>query len=276
MKIKLGNWKIDTRTLIRVEKRKYFPKLIVHEKYENHVKWFLRIIGIIGIATSFLILPYEIGILLTILITLLEQFLEKTLFEYTIMILQPFPDFKIDYSEWLTNGYVMYRENEDENLEKLNYFGPVYKTREYAEKFFNYIRSWNQDSDSDLENNICISFIIEPDTKYSTYLYANPHRKWIQPMFEDYEQKMKLEKYGKDQQSMLMQMIFWNKLRMKEGMLFTEFIEIQKNRDQFYFAPFYIDGDNLVLLKELRVLKNTFKFKGRSELTENDSEFHLR
>lgn len=209
-------------------------------------------------------------------IGVIEQFLERTIFEYTVMILQTFPNFKVDYSEWLSNGYIMYEDNPDNDSDKFNYFGPVYKTRAYAENFFNYIKSWNQNLDKDFENNICISFIIEPDIKYSTYFYANPQRKWIQPRFEETEKKMKLEKYGKDQQSFLMQMIFWKKLRMKERMLFTKFIELQKDRDKFYFAPFFLDGEKLVLLKHLRVLKKDFKYKGRSELTERDSEYPLR
>lgn len=89
MKFKVGNWKIDSNSLVRLQWGKYYPKLIVHEKYETPVKWILRILAIIGIATSFLTLPYWGGIIMTLFLLGIEQLFERTLFEYSIMILQP-------------------------------------------------------------------------------------------------------------------------------------------------------------------------------------------
>jgi hypothetical protein len=52
MKIKVRNWKVDLSTLFRVEWRKPFPKIVIHEKFEKYVKWTLRILTVIGIGTS--------------------------------------------------------------------------------------------------------------------------------------------------------------------------------------------------------------------------------
>jgi hypothetical protein len=57
MKIKVGDWKVDSKTLFRVEWRKTFTKVILHEKIENKVKWTLRILTVIGIGTSLDSLP---------------------------------------------------------------------------------------------------------------------------------------------------------------------------------------------------------------------------
>ncbi|MDC1167439.1 hypothetical protein OAT36_00845 [Flavobacteriaceae bacterium] len=274
MKFRLGNWKIDSKSLVRVHWKKYYPKLIVHEKFEKPVKWILRILTIIGIATSFLTLPYWAGIVMTFVLFGIEQFFERTLFEYSVMILQPFPDFEIDYDQWLTNGYFLLNPEIEDHDGYLNYFGPAYADREYAIKFFNYIRSWNQDNDEDEDNNICISFIIESDVSYSTYLYANPDRKWLDPMFAEYKKSVELEKYGKQQQSMVFQMVFWKNLKMKKGMFFHQFREQQKNDEPFYFVPFYIDNGNPIPVQELRVWKTHYKIKGRSELTPDEVEYH--
>lgn len=274
MKFRLGNWKIDSSSLIRVHWKKYYPKLIVHEKFEKPVNWILRILTVVGIATSFLTLPYWAGIVMTFVLFGIEQFFERALFEYSVMILQPFPDFEIDYDQWLTNGYFLLNPDIEDHEGYLNYFGPAYADKEYAIKFFNYIRSWNQDNDEDEENNICISFIIESDVSYSTYLYANPDRKWLDPMFTEYKKSVELEKYGKQQQSMVMQMVFWKNLKMKQGMFFHQFREQQKNDEPFYFVPFYIDNENPIPIQELRVRKTHYKIKGRSELTPNEVEYH--
>lgn len=253
MKIKIGDWKVDSRTLIRVEWRKYYPKLVIHEKFEKYVKWILRILTFVGILTSFLVLPYVAGIIVTLSLFVIEQFFERTLFEYSVMILQPFPEFEVDYNQWLTNGYFLLNPEVQDHDGYYNYFGPAYADKDYAIKFFSYIRSWNQDEDIDDENNICISFILEEDNTYSTFLYANTERKWLKRMFTDYEKAMQVEKYGKAQQSMIVQMIYWKNLKIVEGMFFTKFLAQQKNDDKFYFAPFYIDNDNLVLIDELKV-----------------------
>ncbi|GAL76223.1 hypothetical protein JCM19275_629 [Nonlabens ulvanivorans] len=276
MKFRLGNWKIDVKSLVRIHWKKYYPKLIVHEKFEKPVKWILRILTVIGIATSFLTLPYWLGIVMTFVLFGMEQFFERAIFEYSVMILQPFPDFEIDYDQWLTNGYMLLNPEIQDHEGYLNYFGPAYADREYAIKFFNYIRSWNQDNDTDEENNICISFIIESDVTYSTYLYANPDRKWLDPMFSNYQNAMKLEKYGKQQQSMVMQMVFWKNLRLQQGMFFHQFREQQNNDDPFFFVPFYIHNDRPIPIEELRVWKTHFKIKGRSELTPEEVEYHHR
>lgn len=274
MKFRLGNWKIDSSSLVRVHWKKYYPKLIVHEKFEKPVKWILRIITVVGITTSFLTLPYWAGIVISFALFGIEQFFEKTLFEYSVMILQPFPEFEIDYDQWLTNGYFLLNPEIENHAGYLNYFGPAYADKEYAIKFFNYIRSWNQDNDEDKENNICISFIIESDVSYSTYLYANPNRKWLDPMFAEYKKSVELEKYGKQQQSMVMQMVFWKNLKMKQGMFFHKFRKQQKDDEPFYFVPFYIDDGNPIPIQELRVWKTHYKIKGRSKLTPNEVEYH--
>jgi hypothetical protein len=274
MKFRVGNWKIDSKSLVRIHWKKYYPKLVVHEKYENHVKWILRILTAIGIITSFIVLPYWAGIVTTLVLFGIEQLFERTLFEYSIMVLQPFPDFEIEYDQWLTNGYFLLNPEYKQTDGYLNYFGPAYADKEYAIKFFNYIRSWNKNNDIDKDNNICISLIIESDVSYSTFLYANPDRKWLDPMFADYKEAMKLEKYGKQQQELVMQMVFWKNLKMKEGMFFHKFRVQQKTNEPFFFAPFWVEDERPI--EELRVWKTHYKIKGRSELTPNEIEYYYK
>ena len=72
MKIKLENWEIDTSTFVRIEWHKPFPKLVLHEKYEKIVKWILRILTLIGIATSIITLSPVYSLLLSIALLLIE------------------------------------------------------------------------------------------------------------------------------------------------------------------------------------------------------------
>lgn len=277
MKIKVGKWKVDTSTFIRMEWKKPFPKLVLHEKYEKGVKWILRILTLIGIATSILTLSPIYSLLLSIVLVLIEQFLERTIFEYSVFYISPLPDFDIDYSQWVTSGYLLLNGENRKLLTKgyHNYFGPAYKDKNYAIKFFNYLRSWNDNQPIDSGNNICVSIIIENDEKYSVYLYPNTREEELDKYFSKYKEDMALKKYGKKQQELVMQTLFW-KRNINQGNFFKQFIDDLKTSNEYYFAPFYVDKDNSIIIEELKILKDTIKVKNRNELTVKDIEYHFK
>lgn len=219
IKIKISrNLYVNLNSLLRVKWLKYYPVLIVHEKFERSVKWILRIIAVIGIGTSVLTIgQWYLSLGLTIIITLIEQFFEKSVFEYTTMIFQIPPPFDIDYEQWKSNGFLIPKNTQGKDLP---HFGPAYQDESYAVKFFTYLRTWiNNNSNDDIENNLVISLIIEPGDEYTTYIYANPARKRLEPLFKILAEENKYEKKGKKQQKFIAQSIFWHTLDFKDGYL---------------------------------------------------------
>jgi hypothetical protein len=275
MRLRVGNWRIALNTLIRVSWSRPFPKIHVHEKFEKQVKWILRGLTIIGIGTSILTLEPIQSFLLSIGLLLIEQFFERVIFDYSIFIVQPFPDFKVDLNQWVTNGYLLPASPElQKQYNLLNHFGPAYKDKDYAIKFFTYLTSWNQGDNDDKDDNICLSFVLEDDNSYTTYLYANPNRKWLDEMFNDYKESAKYEKYGKEQQSMVMQMIYWKNLDIVEGSWFPIFIKAQPQKGQFFFVPFYMDNKKPIPIDEIKVLKYNYRLRKRADLTKADIEYY--
>lgn len=249
--------------------------MIVHERFEKKIKWILRAIAFIGIGTSVISIDkwyYSLG--LSLIIFLVEQFFERTLFEYTTMVVQPFPDFQIDYSQWKTNGFMIPVEK---NGEDLCYAGPTYQDKEYAVKFFEYLKSWNWGQSIDKDNNIILSFVIEADERYTTYLYANPGRKNLEEMFQEAAEENKLEKYGKKQQQFIMQMMYWHTLPFKDGYYIKQFLNFQKTNEPFYLTPSVlpkVEGQSVEFLFDNAILKYSYKIKNRDELTKSDHEFY--
>jgi len=276
MRIKIGKGiYVDSRTLIRLEWRKFTPVLVVHEKFENKIKWILRVLAIIGIATSIISIDkwyYSLGLALCIF--LIEQLFEKTVFEYTTLLFMKFPDFSIDYSKWKTNGFMIPAVISEQNL---CYAGPTYSDKEYAVKFFDYIKSWNNGSNIDNEGNINFSLVLEPDENYSTYLYPNPNKSELDKIFKHEAESKKLDKYGKKQQELIGHMLFWNTLPYKDGSYIKMFLEAQKPNEKFYLTPSVIPKQNdgkAEFLFDSAILKFSFKFKKRNELTKKDVEFY--
>jgi hypothetical protein len=276
MKIKISkDVSIESSTLIRISWRHYYPVLIVHEKFEKILKWTLRIIAFVGIGTSILTIDhwyFSFG--LAILIFVVERFFENTIIEYTSMLVQPLPDFEVERNQWKTNGFRIPQVKDGINLA---YFGPGYADREYAIKFFTYLRSWiNDNGNDDTEDNLVVSFVLEPNEQYTTYLYANPKRKRLSYQFKFLGDSNRLEKYGKKQQQFIAQMLYWNTLDFKYGSYIKMFLEFQSTSEPFYLIPCVTPLNNqpLEFLYDYSIKKYYYKLRKRKELLRHDIEYY--
>ncbi len=277
MKIKIAkDLYVNSNTLIRLEWRKWYPALVIHERFEKIVKWILRTIAFIGIATSIVsISAWYLSLGIAILIFLVEQFFERTIIEYTAMVFQPPPDFEVDYGQWKTNGFMIPVEK---NGKDLAHFGPSYLSEDYAKKFFRYLRSWvNDDSNDDTENCLVVSLVIEPNDKYTTYFYANLGRKRLDYMFQAIENSNKLKKYGKRQQNFIGQIFYWHTLDYKDGYYIKQFIEFQKTDESYFFTPSVIQPFGLQpkYLFDYSIKKYHLKVTNRKDLKKSDPEYNF-
>ena len=265
---------VDSNTLFRIEWRKFYPALILHEKYEKKIKWTLRIIAIISIGLS--IYSFEEwyhSLLVTLVILAIEQFFEKAGFEYTTIIFQPLPKFELELDQWVTNGFLIPKVK---NKTVHAHFGPTYLDEEYGTKFFNYIRSWINDNQSDdKENTVIISLVIEPNETYTTYIYANPGRKRLDYLFKFLEASTQTQKYGKKQQKFVAQLFYWNTLDFKDGYSIKNFLSFKEEDDPFYFTPSIYQPFNLPpkFLTDLSIKKYNLKIRNRKDLKKNEPEF---
>lgn len=278
MKIKLGTWRIDSSKFIRVEWHKYFPKIVLHEKLERVTNFLFCILIFIAGQRSVIALPRSGSIWISMGFLLIVYLFYRFVFEFSSFEVSKFPYFKVKSSQWVTSEYLsVYPENEASLKQEVNiHFGPVYKDQDYAIKIFNYIRSWNDNKNIDLENIISVSIIIEGKDTYSTYIYPTIHEKEIDKYFQKCTEKMAIERHGKSQQKMFRHTVFW-RTNIKTGEPFEQFIANLKTLDEFYFAPFYLNADRQpILIDDLKIRKNKIKIKSRNELTNNDLEYYFR
>lgn len=275
MKIKVSkNLYVNSNTLFRLEWRRFYPVLVIHEKFEKVLKWILRFIAFVGIAISIITINFwYISLGLALLIFIIEQFFERTTIEYTTMVIQPYPDFEIDYGQWKTNGFMIPKEKNEKDLA---YFGPSYEDKDYAIKIFEYFKSWiDNSSNDDKENNLIVSLVIEPNEKYTTYIYANLGRKRLNKMFKFLGDKSKLKKYGKQQQQFIAQMFYWNTLDFKDGYYIKQFLDFQNPNEPFFFTPSIIQPFEQPpeFLFDQAIKKYEFKIRKREELKKGDPEY---
>lgn len=172
------------------------PRIKVQEKNEKRVKWSIRIIAIAGIvlsAVSFSMWYYAVGA--SIGIFLISQILEKIIYTYTVMIVQPLPQ-KWDGSKWSMMVVGMYHSK------YVLAFG--FNDKEVAVDFFNTILHWNNNEMVN-EKNINISLVLEDKDNYSVHVYPDIEREFVIDSINETEEHFKYDKYGKNQTSLVMQ-----------------------------------------------------------------------
>jgi hypothetical protein len=89
--LRVGEWEVSWRSLVSLRRAKWFPKLVVHEKYEVRLKWALRLLAIVGILTSLVVFAsLAQALLVALLLAGVELFLERAVIQYTALYVQPF------------------------------------------------------------------------------------------------------------------------------------------------------------------------------------------
>ncbi|MFC2035033.1 hypothetical protein ACFLUJ_02795 [Chloroflexota bacterium] len=266
-------WHNKRKTLITFRWKRGIPHLVIHEKYERLAKWSLRILTAIAIVSSIgFISVWYLNLLLAIVLVVIEQFLERAVFLYTIFYIQPLPDFKWDIGEeWIGMGFAF---PVPKNERELNVAGPVFKSESCAHEFFELLRKWNYGAREDRNNNICLSFITVDDG-YFAFIYPNLERHVIKETFSDIEERQKFEKYRKEPQEFVIQHIFCRHVTYASNSMFNKFTQEQSGGQPYWLQPFIQnpDGSSGILFSEEPLLKFHVKTRTRSELKRHEYEY---
>lgn len=222
MKIKVGKWRVDTKTLIEFRKEGKLPRLYVHEKFEKPLRWIVWIISFISFITIFIALDsYFLSVGIGLCLFGLSFVFDRAIVKYTSIVVQPLPEFEIDYNQWINVMTV----SEPDYKKHINLIGFVYKDMVYGKRFFNYIKEWNFREAIDKDANIILSIVEENDGAYTFYLYANPSRKNLDLMFKDEEIKTFMSKSKKDkvQERLVMEMAYWHTIHYTDNKHMRDF-----------------------------------------------------
>lgn len=249
---------------------KPFPRLVLHEKHEEKIRWSLRIVTAAGIITSLITLPILVGFSLAIGLVVLDIFLEKTIFYYTSLYVTALPDFRYEPDKWPAMVFVSFGPPSPES-DKI--VGLVFSDRDYARKFFDLLRAWNHGSSEDTDNNIQLSFITDED-RYYVYLYPSIEKKSIKKTFAKVKRQNRLKKFGKEHFGLVMQMVICRGFDTSQGYGLGQFTDNHPNSKHFLLGPFISEAGNppQPILEIEPISKFHYKAKIPGELTDEDFE----
>lgn len=274
MKFKHGKWLIDSRSLIEFRKEGLLLKLHVHEKFEKPLKYIVWLIGIAGFITIFLSIEnYFVSVSIGLSFFLLSFIFDRAIVKYSSMVLQPPPDFDIDYSEWKNVMTV----SDPDYVNNVNFVGLIYKNIEYGEKFFSYLKTWNSDKSNDSEGNIIFSIVEEPNGSYTFYLYANPGRKRLKELHDAIELENFKNKSKKDKvhEQLVMEMSYWRNTKYANDKLMRDFLKNQPQDVPFMLVPTQKTEQGYAIGLESQIILSGYRYAKRNELNEYDRETQL-
>lgn len=271
------NWLVYFGSLVSIRWTVWRPQLVLDERYERGVKWTLRAIALLSVVSSLFIFPSPLEALgFAIVVFAIQQFFEKTLFVYTTMYVQPFPDFEIVKEEWTGMGYAF---PEPPGPHKPNIVGPAFNSEEYAARVFALLRSWNYDQAEDKNANICLSIVLEGSNGYTVFIFPNPDRPTASEFFEQGDALKNDSKHGKEHRKLVMMLTFCRTFPVAENSLSARFIkerQAETERPSWLQAFRYADGKVEMLFNIKPILVWNVKIKRRDELAKNEIEYTFR
>lgn len=252
-------------SFIRIELKNKVPRLVIHEKYKIAIQWILRGAATAGIISGFLSLTIPVGVILSLVLLIIEQFLEKAVFVYTSLYVQAMPP---EYKETDWRGMLFGIPREEGYPFVL---GMIFDSEESARRIFRCIETWNQDEGIDKADNIKISFIIEGNNKYRTYIYPSHNREPIIKAAKEVEKgKGKNEKH----QQLIMQLLFCKVFDYNENSNFKKFHEEYAHGKPFQFGAYTAKGGEFYRVSgTTEITKTRLKIKHRKDLTSEDHEY---
>jgi hypothetical protein len=196
---------------------------------------------------------------------------------FNTLFIQPIPTpDDLRKAEWCANRFEFAQGNV---ADKEFLIGLVFKDKEAGEKIFKCISAWNNFEKWDMEDNIKLSFIIENEKDYSTYIYPSSNRESIK-RFES-----KIRKNGKQHNKLIYTLIMCkvfpygkqsNLYKFKEEYqnfnLFTLNGKPQEYK-QFTLKGFYLNEGKMIALDNPPIEKFHLKIKERKDLREGEVEY---
>lgn len=243
---------------------------------ERRVKWTLRGLTLLGIGLAAVSMGKLPAVLLTITQLGIEQFLERIVFQYTTVFIQPIPTFDFDMRDLTGMSYVSITPEPRPDVLDMVMFS--FSNYDLAHKFFDLLREWNYGEDEDRDDNIQISFVWAKDMPgYYICLSPNPKRKSVEEGFARMRAEMNEKSPGKEQQGLV---LMWGMKKLigdTPGEGLRAFAARQTpERPHMLGALLLVEGQKPVPITDITpIRKFHLRIVNESELTEDDREFHF-
>lgn len=253
-----------------------FFEIILHEKHKKHIKFLKYILTAISLVSSFfafqsVIIAFFFGLA----IFLISQFLEKIIFSYNSLYIQPMPTFTIEQDKWL--GAVFGYAEQPNNPHQIPVVGWALSDADYARKIHSALKAWSYGNLKDEEKNICMSVIIDEENDYIFFSYPSPNRETASQFFDKVEKQRKQKSLTDIHHKLFCMLIFGKRFTMLPNSYLPRFRERYQDGIPFLFSLGVLQSDSS--FKKVDNLEDfmlfNLKIKDKKDLNRKDIEYDL-
>ena len=261
--------------LIHLEKTKWFFQLVLNEKYKKSVRVIKYAVAIIGLMSSLFIFPSIIySFFFAALLFLLQTFIEKTIFSYVSIYVQPLPDFTIEPEKWVGMSFGYATDNQ--RIYKMPTVGMLINDIDYARKIYRLIRTWNYNERVDKDHNIKMSVILRNEKEYVFFAYPSKERKTVNQFFKSAENKRRKKSLTDVHHQLITQLILGKSCEITRSSYLPMFINDYRPEQSFYFQILLYKEKTVYRIPELEdMVIHNLKIKKEGELTRHDVEYGI-
>lgn len=252
-----------------------FYKLAMPEKYKPAIKKAKWALALLGLVSSLIIFPSILySFAFSLFLLAIGAFVERVIFHYSPLYIQPLPNFKIENEKWLGMTYG-YTASPDMSV-VIPLIGLFFSEEAYAKKVYDLLLEWNYGEHIDLDNNIQASLILRGDKEYTFFIYPNAERETAKRFFEQTEAERKKTSLTDLQIKEFLQLVMGKGCKISDKNRFDEFIELFKEKKNFFLQLLVMKNGKPEEIPGVGNFKKLhLKIKREEELDRKDIEYPM-
>lgn len=247
------------------------PHIKINEKHEKSIKWVLRLLTIVGIASSVIAFStWYYSASFSVVLFLIEQIFEQIIFTHAIMLVQPLPQ-NWDGSKW--TGMIIATNEKD------LFLGFGFSDKAVGIDFFNTLFAWNDDGNIN-DDNIQLTLVQEDKENYSVHIYPTVQRTFVRENYKLHERNFdKRENAGKELNVFVTQMCFckvfpmsptcaYNYLKGNNQDIYVQIFDTSRIRedDPSTYGDVTLMDKRTILFKNITVCKRSILDKEKNPM----------
>jgi len=253
---------------LRFESRQL--KIVIPERHASIVKNLSRGLLLLSIVFSFAVISPPYSVVVSLLLIVLEQLLERVVFSYIAAVLIEFPSLELWNRAKFLGSYFTSQPGGQTTCT----VGMFFANESAAREVFEYVSGWNHGKEDDLGINeqVCVSFVInERKDAYAMFVYPNPEQETL----KKYQDALKTEEQHRDKEQIALvgMMIMCKVFPNYSTSGFRVFQNHYRSGGQYLLSPFVlVENIPRPITGAKRILKDRIKIKRVEELERIDIE----
>lgn len=182
---RLSLWVNRLRLGYGVQRRGWLVQVTIPNRHRRTVRIAKIAVAVIGLATSWPYLPPPWPFAVALLLYVIGEVLERTIFSYAALFIHALPTFEVDPDKWVGVGFGFARPSgAADSTRDIQMVGMIITDVEYARQLQKLFLIWTRGERDDRAGNFRVSIVVLNPSEYVFMAYPSPERPAARQVFE--------------------------------------------------------------------------------------------